>query len=1180
MSAAALVLLSPESKSAAKSSSKRLRVNDPGDAFEREADKVADTVAGGGRIAQWSLSSSGAGLIQRDPNTAAAMPTQASIRMIGDPQDPPAPNNYGDAAGKLAEALKETPAGKAVIRYLTDQPIVKDAKDFVETPAGIAVVGSTAIATIAGLAAAGKSLPMQIPQLPLGTIAGIEVKAKIDVEGPLNHPTQGSLMFSFGSAPPKKQKDSLTNSEKYRAETARMAEQMKFGVGVDPGKLGPGSGGELEKQADDKRAQDYAVSRMSAILQPNAPHTPGQFTPLAPRTQPMSLRMRDDIPAADPATPAASKDASKKEEISVQRKAERMLDVLPDAVDVESVLSSNGQPLDRETRRFMESRIGFDFGKVRIHTDARAGASARLLGARAYTVGNDVVFAPGRFAPQTIEGRRLLAHELTHVVQQSPNRAAMPPAIRPAPVHIQRDAEEDAKKFSLIKFAHDPWGALGDVADGIPGYTLFTVIIKYDPIRKKHVERNPTSLIGGFLKLINKEETFKNLKESGAIDKAFQWLDEKVAALGLSVSLIEDLIKQAITAAKDASGGLSARLSSAYAVFQPTLRKVIEFAGEVLKKVGQYIFEGALQLIGGTGVLEIIHDASDAISAIIRDPFSFVGNLVKALQQGVNQFGAKILDYLQKGVMTWLFGKIGKVDFPKTITPGSLFNLVLDVLGLNYKSFRKQLVAELGSEEAVVIVEKGFDILQTIVTKGFGAAWQKVLEEAGNVLDSLLSAAKEWAVTKVVTIAITQLIKLVNPAGAVIAAIQAIYTTLKVFIDKAKQIVEIIKAISSSISKIAAGNVGDAANSVETAMGNTIPIVIGFLADFLGLGDIAETVHGILEGVKAKIAAGVRKFVAYIVKMGKGILAKGQQAVAKILDWWKQRKDITEGNEKHTIYLDGTEDRPMLMVASVPGISWTDFLEEKSKTATPAQKTAIDEIKVKATELEKRLPPSKSDDEKAKNVEAKRQLFEDVATRIAALGLHHDATDPASLINYAPVRASDEGGMGADASVLTPKHPPGSEPNDEPKIWTSLGSLIQKKNYVQGHLLNHNLGGEGRRFNLSPINKKANSDHLNQIEKTVKKAVNTDKKVVSYKVNVEYGSHAEKPKRLQELEAQMATRKLSPDEETELKEFQAEQRLCTSFRFEMAELLHNGTEWAPKPGVAPVSGDVQNKIEV
>jgi len=86
---------------------------------------------------------------------------------------------------------------------------------------------------------------------------------------------------------------------------------------------------------------------------------------------------------------------------------------------VQDVLGSAGQPLDAATRSFMESRFGHDFGRVRVHTDARAQESAQAVDALAYTVGHNVVFAEGRYAPQTDAGRRLLAHELTHVLQQS-----------------------------------------------------------------------------------------------------------------------------------------------------------------------------------------------------------------------------------------------------------------------------------------------------------------------------------------------------------------------------------------------------------------------------------------------------------------------------------------------------------------------------------------------------------------------------------------------------------------------------------------------------------------------------------------------------------------------------------------------------------------------------------------
>lgn len=85
---------------------------------------------------------------------------------------------------------------------------------------------------------------------------------------------------------------------------------------------------------------------------------------------------------------------------------------------VYEVLNSPGHALDASVRRALEPRFGQDFSRVRLHTDGRAGASALALGAAAYTVGRDVVFAPGRYRPNTRAGNHLLAHELSHVVQQ------------------------------------------------------------------------------------------------------------------------------------------------------------------------------------------------------------------------------------------------------------------------------------------------------------------------------------------------------------------------------------------------------------------------------------------------------------------------------------------------------------------------------------------------------------------------------------------------------------------------------------------------------------------------------------------------------------------------------------------------------------------------------------------
>ena len=79
---------------------------------------------------------------------------------------------------------------------------------------------------------------------------------------------------------------------------------------------------------------------------------------------------------------------------------------------VHEVLRSPGQPLDPATHVSMESRFGHDFSSVRMHTDARAAQSARTANALAYTVGHDIVFGAGQYAPGTAAGRKLIAHEV------------------------------------------------------------------------------------------------------------------------------------------------------------------------------------------------------------------------------------------------------------------------------------------------------------------------------------------------------------------------------------------------------------------------------------------------------------------------------------------------------------------------------------------------------------------------------------------------------------------------------------------------------------------------------------------------------------------------------------------------------------------------------------------------
>jgi Domain of unknown function (DUF4157) len=408
-----------------KTTSSGLRISQPGDAFEREADRVAATVGSGQRIKPGMVGALKAKGIHRDP-TPPDPQTDAKTA--------PKPNNYDDAISKVAEAFLKTQVGQQMVKHFTDDdPLVKDVSNFIKTPGGIVAVGAAATGVIATLAATHKPLPAQLPAIPLDMISSrlAGLKVQISYEGPVDHPTQAMLTLSYeGKSHDKKKK--VSDSDKFRAETARMAaDQDKFRAGMQPK-----TGAEADQQKKESQMiQDWSLRRAGTI--PGADHN-WDLSQMGKNYPRYDLHMRGA---------GTTNDEVKKEEIPVQRKATSDAEVVGDGAEVDEALHSTSHSLDPETRSYMESRIGFDFSKVRIHTDARAASSARALNARAYTVGNDVVFGSGRYAPETFAGKRLLAHELTHTVQQAQEAPSSAPPSRGKP--FKQDEQTAAKGDEL-----------------------------------------------------------------------------------------------------------------------------------------------------------------------------------------------------------------------------------------------------------------------------------------------------------------------------------------------------------------------------------------------------------------------------------------------------------------------------------------------------------------------------------------------------------------------------------------------------------------------------------------------------------------------------------------------------------------------------------------------------------
>ena len=193
------------------------------------------------------------------------------------------------------------------------------------------------------------------------------------------------------------------------------AVQRLIKSGALQAKLRIGQPGDTYEQEADRVAEQ--VMRMPE------PQAVSSGTPYIHSIQRACIRSEDEVLSRQPIEEKKEelrRQPIEEEEEELQAKATSVgiSEVNPDIESHIQNMRGGGQPLPESARAYFEPRFGHDFSQVRVHTDAKAAESSRVVNARAFTVGQDVVFGAGQYAPGTTTGQRLLAHELTHVVQQ------------------------------------------------------------------------------------------------------------------------------------------------------------------------------------------------------------------------------------------------------------------------------------------------------------------------------------------------------------------------------------------------------------------------------------------------------------------------------------------------------------------------------------------------------------------------------------------------------------------------------------------------------------------------------------------------------------------------------------------------------------------------------------------
>lgn len=271
-------------------------------------------------------------------------------------------------------------------------------------------------------------------------------------------------------------------------------------------------------------------------------------------------------------------------------------------------------------------------------------------------------------------------------------------------------------------------------------------------------------------------------------------------------------------------------------------------------------------------LMAILRKGADTIDLILDNPGGFLSNLISAVKGGFSAFAGNILGHLKRGFIKWLFGALAGtgIEIPSDLTVVSILKMVLGVLGITYDRMRAKAVKLLGPT-AVAVIEKLVSYLQTLIGGGPAALWEQIKGDLSNLKDMVIGAIQDWIVTTIVKKAVAKVVSMFNPAGAIIQAIMMIVNVVMFVVERAAQIMEFVESVINSIHAIATGSIGGAISKVEQALGNAVPILIGFLAALIGLGGISAKIKGFITKVQTKvdqaIDKAIKKAVAYIKKL-------------------------------------------------------------------------------------------------------------------------------------------------------------------------------------------------------------------------------------------------------------------------------------------------------------------------
>lgn len=669
-------------------------------------------------------------------------------------------------------------------------------------------------------------------------------------------------------------------------------------------------------------------------------------------------------------------------------------------------------------------------------------------------------------------------------------------------------------------------GRLAQWANTVPGYSLVPLLIGRDPFTGEVVIPTTEAVIHGFFTLIEGgEQQYQQLFESGAITKTAKQIDAALATLNMTPAYVLSLFTSVwdsfvLTDFIDPFGAFQRILDQ----FGVPLGKIFSFVVEVVKIVIEgvlAIMEFPVDIIG-----QIISGAMQAFEMVKSDPVGFLKNLLNAIKQGFIQFFTNIIPHLTNGLVGWLTAELAKAGVPPLTDlsfPG-IMSWVLDLLGISMEKIWEKLSLhpKVGPERVNKIrsmmdtLEGAWSFIKDVQERGIIAIWDRIADKLSNLWESILDSVKSWVMETIVNKMWTKLLGLLDPTGimTVINSVIALYRAVQSFIRYIREMLTILNSFVQGIVEIAAGNITVAANYVEKSMSEAVPVVIGFLANQLGLENVSVEIGNLLGQAREWVDEAITWLVNKVVDTGFALLEKlmafGKSAKEAVLNWLGFRKDFKDKNgESHSLYLEAAGSSAVLFVASAPK-RIEELISEKRHfhehlNGDPSSEDNVrmiddlDLLKSKNEELKPaihnysiRLDAKEKDAGRAtyrRTLEGDQDAINMILNCMKKLLINVGVREGEHTLVDTEIKVEESGASGtktitAEPLTVYPGKHMGTEPSEDPVGWNHITSknTDDTKRWVRAHLINRRLHGPGKRWNLVNGTSQTNRLMSSQIE--------------------------------------------------------------------------------------------------